>query len=270
MTPRPRQLLFLTALLLLAASESIAQPAPSPSPAMMQNQLDRIEQKLDALLRRLPSHTPETSTSVAADPAPEVTPAGPIPQSKPGGGAAAAAPAAYQPGALAVARPAPAANAVLAMAPDSVGSFAFTGGTLRLDDLASRGVRYHGQTGVELQGWLRVPEAGRFQFGVDFGSPRASTLFATLSCGMALWLEDRQIGQQTGDLVLLGTGSPGPLSLVLGAELVPGLYRMRLWIACGRTNAAHPVPITADILLKAPAELNLRGLTAEDVVHREE
>jgi hypothetical protein len=238
----------------------------------MQDQLNRIEQKLDALLRRLPMRPPEPPASVAAGQAPEGAPGAPSRSAQQDAGSGVpvttGAPA-YQPGAVAVVRPAPAANAVLAMGPDSVGSFAFSGGTLRLDDLAGRGVHYHGQTGVELQGWLRAREAGRFQFAVDFGSPRASTLFATLSCGMALWLEDRQIGQQTGDLKLLGTGSPGPLSLVLGAELVPGLYRMRLWIACGRTNTQQSVPLTADILLKAPAELNLRGLTAEDVLHRQ-
>ena len=56
---------------------------------------------------------------------------------------------------------------------------------------------------------------------------------------------------------------------MLGAELQPGLYRMRLWVACGRANAAQAVPVTADVLLKAPSELNLRGLTGEDAVHRE-
>ncbi len=244
--------LFLSALLVLPAFPAAAQqPAPT--------QLDRIEAKLDEMLRRLPAHVPDPAPSAAVGQAG----AGP---------AAPASPTDYRPGALAVVRPMAISATVLAVPADSVGGFVYTGGTLRLDDLSGRGLRYRGLAGVELQGWLRAREAGRYQLAVDFGSPHAPNSFMSVSCGVALWLEDRQVGQRTGELTLApGNGAASaPLSVVLGAELQPGLYKLRLWMACGR-NAIQPfVPITADVLLKTPSELNLRGIAADDMAHREE
>ena len=266
-----RSALLVVALLLLSATLAMAQPASplstSPSP---QTQLDRIEGKLDELLRRLPTRVPDSQPAAASAPvaAPGRVPSPDVQQPDVGAAGASAA-AEYRPGALAVVRPAPASDAVLAAPADSVGGFVFTGGTLRLDDLASRGVRYRGSAGTELQGWLRVRESGRYQVAVDFGSPQAGSVFATLSCGIALWLEDRQVGQRTGNLALSPGSGTGLLSLVLGAELQPGLYKLRFWIACGRTNPAQPVPVTADVLLKAPAEMNLRLVTGNDLLHRE-
>lgn len=249
MTPQ-RLSLPAAALLTLAALPAAAQqPAPSPAPT----QLDRIEAKLDELLRRLPQPGQPAANGPAAAPEPPTPPA---------------IPSGYRPGALAVVHPAPPSSAPLVMPSDAVGGFVFGGGTLRLDDLAGRGVAYRGLAGVELQGWLRVREDGRHQVAVDFGSPRAGTLIYTLSCGAALWLEDRQVGQRAGELSL-SRGAAPVLSLVLGAELRPGLYRMRLWAACGNLGTPAPVPTTLDVLLKTPSELNLRGITADDLLHRQ-
>jgi len=53
---------------------------------------------------------------------------------------------------------------------------------------------------------------------------------------------------------------------VLGAELQPGLYRLRVWTAC---TTPQGVATTAELLLKAPSELNLRPVTGNDLLHRE-
>lgn len=247
-----RRLRWPVAVLLALAAVPVAAQQALPPPVL--TPLDRIEAKLDELLRRLP------------------------PQSEPGARAAfptastsalsPAAPAGYRPGALAVARPAPADSAPLAVPSDTVGGFVFQGGTLRLDDLTGRGVRYRDLVGIELQGWLRVREEGRHQLGVDFGSPRAGSLIYQFTCGVALWLEDRQVGQRTGQLSLAAGNAP-VLSLLVGADLRPGLYRFRLWTACGHLPTPAPIPVTIDVLLKAPSELNLRGITANDLLHRE-
>ena len=111
-----------------------------------------------------------------------------------------------------------------------------------------------------------------YQLAVDFGSPHAPNSFISVSCGVALWLEDRQVGQRTGELTLAprNGAASAPLSVVLGAELQPGLYKLRFWMACGRNAIQSFVPITADVLLKTPSELNLRGIAADDMAHREE
>ncbi|MBV8913115.1 MAG: hypothetical protein JOZ05_08780 [Acetobacteraceae bacterium] len=170
-----------------------------------------------------------------------------------------------KPGALAIARPAPPLSSVLAVPPDSVGGFIYEGGPVHLDNLAARGLRYGGQAGIEFQGWLRVRETGRYQLGAEFTSSRTG-IIGSLSCGVALWLEDRQVGQQAGELPL-SESHPTPLSLILGAELQPGLYKLRLWTACGRMST--PIPVTATVLIKTPSDLNLRSLVPEDVVHQE-
>lgn len=148
---------------------------------------------------------------------------------------------------------------------DSVGGFVYNDGVVRLDDLAARGVRYRDQAGIEFQGWLRVRETGRYQLGAEFGPSRPGA-GGNFSCGVAVWLEDRPVGQQTDGLSLSGA-NPVPLSLVLGAELQPGFYKLRLWTACGRMSGFVPVAVTA--LIKAASDLNLRPLTAVDVSHHE-
>ena len=133
----------LFALLLLRSSERRAAPAASPS---SQTQLDRIEGKLDDILRRLP---PPNPGQTAASPAPAQ--------------ASAAPQEADQPGLLVFARPAPHDQRSLPDVPtDSVGGFVYAGGPLPLSDPSNRGVvHYTGAVGYERQGWLRARELGR-------------------------------------------------------------------------------------------------------------
>lgn len=82
---------------------------------------------------------------------------------RPGGGSAASpapgdppAPGleAYKPGALAVVRIASKDPTVLATIPaSSVGGFVYTGGSIPFTDIGTRGVRYTGVVGAEIQGW---------------------------------------------------------------------------------------------------------------------
>ncbi len=155
-------------------------------------------------------------------------------------------------------------NGLADVPPDSVGGFVYEGGPMSLTDIKTRGVRYAGPVGVELQGWLRAREAGRYQIGADLtaafkGSPLAPT------CFLQAWLEGRSLD---GRSVLVS--SPGKqeatASLVLGAELQPGLYRLRVWTAC---TTPQGVATTSELLLKAPSELNLRPVTGNDLLHRE-
>ena len=82
---------------------------------------------------------------------------------------------------------------------------------------------------------------------------------------MQAWLEGRSLDGRS--VLVSNPGKPeATASLVLGAELQPGLYRLRAWFAC----AIPPgVAATAELLLKAPSELNLRPVTGNDLLHRE-
>ncbi len=217
---RPALLLSASLLVLSFAARAQAPAAvPPPSPPAP-NQLDRIEGKLDELLHRMDQPRSQPSGAgqgTAAAGGAATSPAGP-------GASPAASGEAYKPGALAVAHAAPRdPNGLAEVPPDSVGGFVYEGGPMSLTDIRTRGVRYAGPVGVELQGWL----------------------------------EGRSLD---GRSVLVS--SPGKqeatASLVLGAELQPGLYRLRVWTACTTPQG-----------VATTSELNLRPVTGNDLLHKE-
>ena len=243
---------------LAVRAQTPAPVTPAPSPA---NQLDRIEQKLDEVLRRLDQR--DAARTAAA-------PAGPGVISSQSS-AAAAPPQAYKPGALAIARTAPHdPNNFVAVPADSVGGFVYTGGAIPLNDIATRGVRYTGPVGIELQGWLRVREAGRYELAVDVDVRFTAYASYGVTCFYQAWVEDHSLGQRTTPLLgrtANGSSNEVQASLVLGAELQPGLYRLRIWTVC---NPPPGLTLTVEALLKAPSELNLRPVTGSDLLHRED
>ena len=133
---------------------------------------------------------------------------------------------------LAIAHAAPKdVNSVSEIPADSVGGFLYQGGPIALTDIQARGVRFAGPVGVELQGWLKAKEAGRYQIGTDltahFG---VGTTFAP-TCFLQAWLEGHSLDQRSV-LVSHPGSNNAEASLVLGAELQPGIYRLRVWTAC--------------------------------------
>ncbi|PZX14316.1 hypothetical protein LX81_02899 [Palleronia aestuarii] len=216
MTPRTpsRTTLLATTLILASLVPSGSQEAaPGAIPDdHRQDQLDRIEAKLDALLQRLgdgsgavvdPSATdtdgedtamPTPGTGAdAADPAPETASEPPPPPIDTPTEAES-----FAPGAIAVAHAAPTQGQPLGEIPtDSIGGFVYTGGPIQLDDLADRGVRHAGPAGIELQGWLRATEAGRHQLAADLQIRFGTGTISALPCTFSGWLEGQAIGTET-------------------------------------------------------------------------
>lgn len=189
-----------------------------------------------------------------------------IPSSAPGA-APAASPEAYKPGALAVAHAVPRdANGLADIPPDSVGGFVYDGGPIAFTDIRTRGVRYASPAGVEFQGWLRAKEAGRYQIGTDLTARFTNGAMIAPTCFLQAWLEGRSLDQRS--ILVSQSGSRDAFgSLVVGAELQPGTYRLRVWTAC---TTVQGVSTTSELLIKAPSELNLRPATGGDLLHREE
>lgn len=246
--PAPDRLLAsVCALALLALS--------SCGPAGVEKaRVDRLEQRINALEKRLngaPSsgHSAGVLARARSSAPPDV--------------------ASYLPGAVAVVHAAPTNPRVLAEVPaDSVGGFVYTGGPIVLHDLSDPGVRYTGLTGVELQGWFRAAQAGRYQFGEDLHGTLGPSAIVGADCTLEVWLEDRVAGAPQGSLPP-PNGATGEqrLSLVAGADLQPGLYKFRLWSACAPT-LPRAARITVDLLVKAPSDLNLRGYKADELLHQ--
>ena len=161
---------------------AVSARAQTP-PASLDQRLDRIENKLDEILRRLNAASPPPAGQDAPSPAP-AAPA--IPN---------AAQASYQPGAVAIVHAARDKPRDLQSIPaDSVGGFVYDGGPVALNDLRARGVRYAGLAGLELQGWLKVTTAGRTQLAVEYRATTGGNAAIPPSCLAAAWLEDRAIG----------------------------------------------------------------------------
>ncbi len=261
-----RATLLLSAALLALPPIALAQsqpPAPATTAATPPSQLDRIEGKLDEVLRHLDQ--PRAQTSVAAQG--QVTPSGAATPPPGLSQAPAASAQAYKPGALAIVHAAPKdANSLSEIPPDSVGGFTYDGGPIALTDIKKRGVRYAGPVGVEIQGWLQAKEAGRYQIGTDLTAHFAGLTIIAPTCFLQAWLEGRSLDQRS---VLVGQPGNHDVSgsLVLGAELQPGIYRLRVWTDC---TTVQGVTTTSELLIKAPSELNLRPVIGGDLLHREE
>ena len=214
--------------------------------------LDRIDQRLGALEKRVGQARPRASPAPAAAATP----------------AAAAGPDAsvLAPGAVAIFHPAPQHPEQLDVVPaDSVGGFVYSGGAIAPDDPASRGARFAGLTGVELQGWLRAKEAGRYQLSADIRTRLGPNQFLSPDCVLGASIEDRQVAVQRVRPARDGATGGLLASSVVGADLQPGLYKLRLWTACTPT-AGQKTSVT--LLIKPPSALNLRGVTAEDLLHK--
>ncbi len=107
-----------------------------------------------------------------------------------------------------------------------------------------------------MAGWLRAKEPGRYELDLDGNSVSPSNTMNTATCLFTGWLEDRSIGLQEVT-AHTGLAEAAPFSLVLGAELQPGLYKLRLWATC----SAQWVPrlrVSVALFEKTPADLHLR------------
>jgi len=234
----------------------------SPPVAPAANQFDRIEHKLDEVLQRLDEARMQPSSAAPRPPGSFGLPF----HSNAISPASAASLTAYKPGALAMVHPGPKDTASTSEVPfDAVGGFVYEGGPLTLSDMRGRGVRYPGPVGVELQGWLRAKDAGRYQLATDLTVRFAHNGVSGPTCFLQAWLEGRALDQRS--VLVSNHGKPDTTaSLVVGADLEPGLYRLRVW-----TNCTAPQGVTAisELLIKTPAELNLRPVTGNDLLHRE-
>ncbi|BCH19879.1 hypothetical protein MesoLjLa_67300 (plasmid) [Mesorhizobium sp. L-2-11] len=228
--------------------------------AATQKQLDRIEQKLDSLIERLGTAGQQSSNGN------DRLPATGNDGAKKQGFYDAGASQDYQRGALAIARVAPAKKDDLPEIPaDSVGSFVYIGGAIPLNELSRNGVLYTGLTSVELQGWLKVTEPGRTQLAVEYRATTGSNVFVNAGCIASLWLEDRSIGSQHGEIPMPAREQK-TVSFLFGADLQPGLYKLRAWLACTEPRDLHA--LNAQLLIKTPADMNLRMIDSGELLHR--
>lgn len=265
-----RSTLLLSAALLACPLAALAQapdlgpisnsaPLASPPPS----QLDRIEHKLDEVIQRL--NKPPTLLPEAAGGRGTFSEAPTSPHAA--SGPPAASLAAYKPGGLAIVHPGPKDTATVSEIPsDSVGGFIYEGGSIVLTDIRARGVRYAGHVGVEIQGWLKAKDAGRYQIATDIMARFTNPSVLAPTCFLQAWLEGRSLDQRTTPVSNLGKPE-ATASLVVGADLQPGLYRVRIWTNC---TAPQGVTTASELLIKTPTELNLRPVTGNDLLHREE
>lgn len=245
---------------------SVMPVAVQSGEASTKEQLDRIEQKLDRIIERLgiagegasAAENAGIRPSVSGDDLPEANDIPPPPGVE--------TPEPYRRGAVAIVRVAPEKNDGLSDIPaDSVGSFVYSGGAIPLSELSRSGVRYTGLAAAELQGWLKVTEAGRTQLSVEYRMTTGSNVFTDPTCLASVWLEDRSLGSQHGEIPMPARQQK-TASFVFGADLQPGLYKLRAWLAC--TPPRDLKTLNAELLIKTPADMNLRTVTGKELLHQ--
>lgn len=234
----------------------------------VEERLGRIEQKLDLIIDRLGASgearhpmqagagiLPSLPPDAASEKASEIPPPPGVETPQP-----------YTPGAVAIARAAPErANQLADIPADSVGSFVYIGGAIPLSELSRSGVRYTGLAAVELQGWLKVTDPGRTQLAVEVRATTGANAYASPACIASLWLEGRSIGSERAEIPVPAREEK-TISLVFGADLQPGLYRSRIWIAC--TPVRDLRKLNAELLIKNPTDMNLRAITSGDLLYQ--
>ena len=230
-----------------------------------EKQLDRIEQKLDRIIEHL-GITESDSSSAKAD---NIRPSignDPSKAKNPTLPGTADAPQNYERGAVAIARVAPARTKDLAEIPaDSIGGFIYIGGAIPLSELSRNGVVYPDLAAVELQGWLKVAEPGRTQLAVEYRITTGSNAIISPGCIASMWLEDRSIGSQEGEIPMPAREQKTK-SFIFGADLQPGLYKLRAWLACTKPRDLRV--LNAMLLIKTPADMNLRMIDSGKLLHR--
>ncbi len=78
-------------------------------------------------------------------------------------------------------------------------------------------------------------------------------------------LEDRSIGSQSGEIPMPAREEK-TISLVFGADLQPGLYKLRAWLACTKPRDLRT--LNAVLLIKAPTDINLRIINGSELLHQ--
>lgn len=178
---------------------------------------------------------------------PAATPAGPV----------------YEPGALVVARPSPEKPGVVPV--DSVGSFVYGGGDLHADAVAQQGVIYKEMASLELQGWMPVKEAGRYQFQFE-GAADASLGAWAGTCALVPTIEGKGFPAVAASIAT--NAGQKAFTLLTGVDLQPGVYKVSFWVGCVDNPYAKGKTLTISPYIKGPSDANFRQLQAADIAHK--
>ena len=226
-------------------------PAPAPvsadDPAAIQRQIDDLQRKLDAAKGK--------PVPVGAGPVPAPVPASPVP---------AAAPVVLEPGWVVnlYAAPSDLKGQTLENIPlDSVASYVQQGGAWSLAEYRKR-TDWKNLASIQAEGYLKATEAGRHTLNAQLVVKGGN------KCLVALWVENQLIGQATD---YFSASNPVPLSAVGGADLAPGLNKVRVWISCFGNAQSH-ADFNANgnfrLTVKGPTDDNAHVAGADEILHK--
>nr|WP_278116348.1 hypothetical protein [Mesorhizobium sp. WSM4875]WIE94756.1 hypothetical protein P9270_029945 [Mesorhizobium sp. WSM4875] len=242
----------------LGSGFALAQEA---TPDAINQRLDRIEQKLDTILRRLDANQASKAAGTGQNNAPGAAADKSAPEQSSNVDTSS-----YKRGVVAIAYIAPdKADALSEIPADSLGSYVYSGGALPLSELSRNGVVYDGLGAIELQGWLKVTEPGRTQLAVEYRATTGSNVFRSPTCIASIWLEDRPIGSRRAEIPMPAREEK-TISMLYGADLQPGLYKLRAWLAC--TAPRDLRKLDAELLIKTPVDMNLRMIDGSELLHQ--
>jgi hypothetical protein len=151
--------------------------------------------------------------------------------------------------------------------PDELGRFIATKDSYRLGDFAKESsIRTGADVGWKGEGYLDVTAVGRHTFSMNFTLKATSTGFGTehARCWGSILVESQVVAQGKTALNSDSPTAPDIKSVVGGADLEPGRYRVEFWAACGvekneviaatadNTALRSAMNTTFEVLLKRP------------------
>ena len=171
---------------------------------------------------------------------------------------------AYRPGAIVAVRPA-FGDDLSRVPPETAGGSIYQGGAMSFGDKAPLPAD-EGPVAMDLKGFLRADATGAYQLFVDLKSHDAiGTVFPT-TCFVQAWVGDKMLGPRS--ITIANPASRDATgSLLLNVDLSPGIYPLRMWLAC---DLHEDTTATSSLSIRTPDIHGFRPIDGRDILHRQE
>ena len=169
---------------------------------------------------------------------------------------------AYRPGAMVAIRPA-FGDDLSRVPSETPGGSVYEGGAMSFGDKAPP-LADEGPVAMDLKGYLRADETGAYQLSADLKSHDAVGRVFPTTCFVQAWVGDKVLGPRSITIADPANREASG-SLLLDVDLSPGIYPLRMWLAC---DMHEDTTATSSISIKTPDNHGFRPISGRDILHK--
>ena len=169
---------------------------------------------------------------------------------------------AYRPGAMVAIRPA-FGDDLSRVPPETPGGSVYEGGAMSFGDKAPLSAD-EGPVAVDLKGFLHADGTGAYQFSIDLKSHDAVGRVFPTTCFIQAWVGDKVLGPRSITIADPANRDASG-SLLLDVDLSPGIYPLRMWLAC---DMHEDTTATSSISIKTPDNHGFEPIGGQDILHK--